>query len=99
LLRCVSKRHDKLTEEVADASIGDIGRGGIECESPCQWVSQGFFKLVCFEMLVANPLLVDSHSFDGASAVRLAKPTSVELIIGHHEEKDHTNSGSQEAVD
>lgn len=50
-------------------------------------------------MLVPNSLLVDSHTFDGASAVRLAKPAGVELIIGHYKEKDHANGGGQEAVD
>lgn len=99
MLRCVAKRHYELAEEVADASVGDIGCGGIECESPCQWVSQGFFELVCFEMLVPDALLIDSDTFDGASAVGLAKPTSVELVIRHYKEKDHTDGGSQEAVD
>lgn len=99
MFRRVTKRHNELTEEIADASVRYIGRGGIKCESPGQWVSQGFFKLVCFEMLVPNSLLVDSHTFDGASAVRLAKPAGVELIIGHYKEKDHANGGGQEAVD
>ena len=92
----VAKGDDELGEEVADAAVWNVRHTGIEGERPRQWVEQGFFELVQFEMLVPDTLLVDADSLHRQYSVGLAQESCVELVIGHDEEEDATDNTSQE---
>lgn len=50
-------------------------------------------------MLVSYPLLIDSNSFNRQDAVTRLQPPRIELIVGDDEEEDHSQGGSQAAID
>ena len=99
LLGCIAKGDNELAEEIGDTSIWDIARKGVKAECPSQRVDQCLFQLVSLEVLVTDALLVDPDTLDCKSPVLLAEPSGVELIVGHEDEKENTNGGSQEARD
>ena len=88
---------DSLFVNTLVSHIRYIGRAGVKNKCPRQRVGQGLLQLIQLEVFIANPLLVDAHTLNRESAVLFAKPSSVELIVWHHEEEDTSDHGSQEA--
>lgn len=89
----------QLRKEIANSSIGDIGREGVKAKSPCQGVQEGFSQLIPLEMFVSNALLIDSHSLDCQDPITRLQPPPVELVVRNDKEEDDPQSGRQAAID
>lgn len=48
-------------------------------------------------MLVTDPLLIDTDTFDGEYSILLSQPSCIELIVWHDEEEDDANGHRQTA--
>ena len=79
----VAERDDELGEEVADASVGDVGHAGVEGKGPGQGVEERFLELVKLEVFVPDSLLVYPNSFNGENAISFAEEFRVQLVVGH----------------
>lgn len=50
-------------------------------------------------MLVADSLLIHSHTLDCQNLVLFAQPPAIELVVGHDPEEEEANGHSQQARD
>ena len=85
-----------MAEEIGEAAVGDVTGEGEEDKGPGQWVEEGFFQLIGFEVLVPYTLLVDANSFDGQAPVIFAKPACIELVVWDEEEEEAADRRRQE---
>lgn len=69
--RCVPKAHDELAEKSGESTIWDVGEDAVEEESISVRVCESLPKLVPFEVLVADTLLIRPHSLDSKESVAL----------------------------
>lgn len=63
---------------------------------PRQRIDQSFTKLIHFEVLVPNSLLIDSDALNCKISILFGQPTSIHLIIGNNEKEYNSDSYSQQ---
>lgn len=88
-----------MAEEIADATIGNVGCESKECKRPCQGVEERFLQLVHLEVLVANALLIDPDSLDGEPTVEWTQPACIQLIVRDEDDEEYPNSSCEQAGD
>lgn len=80
-------------------TIRNICNESIKDKSPGHGIEKSLLELVHLEMLVTNSLLIDADSLDCQYTILWTEPASVELIVGHEEQEEDSDTYREKTSD